>query len=356
MQYDFISIPTHQPESLSAYCHQQLEKTHPDWLRAIYTFIWEWLDNDLYITVHTSGSTGPPKEIQLEKSRMRASAKGTGEFLRLSKTASCLLCLPMHYIAGKMMVVRAIELQLELIAVEPSTQPLARIKHRVDFAAMVPNQVYASLEHLAQVDKLLIGGGPVSYELSQQLKSLPRAIYHTYGMTETITHVAMKRLNGVNPDLYFKALPHVTFSTDDRDCLVIKAPYITAEPVATRDVVQLIDEKTFEWLGRYDHVIISGGIKVMAEKLEQIIAPLIQQRFFVAGLSHEQLGQQVVLILEGKTTEEFNEQHLLEQIKSRVPKHHHPRKVIWIPAFVETSSGKVKRKETLKFVKQTEAS
>lgn len=303
-------------------------------------FLSDWLNEEEHVTVHTSGSTGAPKPIQLQKSRMAAHALMTGDYFQLQPGDKALVCLPAAYIAGKMMLVRGIVLGLDLTFVEPGSRPLANLPPQdFAFAAMVPLQVEQSLQHdktaFEKIRTVIIGGAPISPALREQLQRCSNHVYATYGMTETITHIAVQ---DVRQEEWFTPLPGVTLRQDDRDCLVIEAPAILDEPVVTNDVVE-VDQQRFRWLGRYDNVINTGGIKVHPEQVEKVLAPFITQRFFIAGWPDEQLGQIVTLFAEGEAVD-------LEALRAKVeiPKHHFPRQQKVVAKFEETESGKVKRK------------
>ncbi len=322
-------------------------------------FLLDWLDDNPTLQVHTSGSTGKPTAITLQKQHMANSALATGEFFGLQPGNSALLCLPATYIAGKMMLVRAMVLGLELDYISPSSHPLDGISKAYDFAAIVPLQLENSLDSLSQIVTLIVGGAPLSEKIQTQVQVQRTQVFETYGMTETITHIALKKLN-VAPQVTaglsqstveaktqksnFKALPNVTLSIDERNCLVINAPKITDDVVITNDVVALFSETEFEWLGRFDNVINSGGVKLFPEQIESKLAAVIPNRFFVAGLPDEKLGQKLVLIVEGTLEEE----KLLQKIRSltTLEKFEIPKKIYPIANFLQTESGKIQRHKT----------
>ena len=319
-----------------------------EWEHDLISFLKEWINDKEYITGKTSGSTGTPKTIRLSKKAMIASALRTNQFFQLQKEDNVLFCLSANYIAGKMMVVRAIVGGLNLIAVSPSSAP--DWEGAVAFAAMVPFQVQNLLaseegkKRLCSINKLLIGGSPVSDSLEKELYKLPVNAYLSYGMTETVSHVALCRIekNGTKKKIYH-ALPDVVFSTDDRDCLVIDAPYLQQEPFVTNDVVTLFSNTSFSWLGRWDNVINSGGIKFFPEEIERKIADLIEARFYITSLPHEQLGQQIVLKIESLPWSEEKRKSFLQQIASRLTKYEIPKQILFADKLEETGSGKVRR-------------
>lgn len=320
--------------------------------RAIGSFLSDWLNDTHSLEVKTSGSTGIPKSILLQKSQMVNSARATGEYFDLKAEDTALLCLSADYIAGKMMLVRAMILGLELEYAEPNSNPLVGVDKTYDFAAMVPLQLQNSLNEIEQVKTLIVGGASMSVSLKKSIQNKKTAIFETYGMTETITHVAVKKTNGLNKQSrnHFSALPNVKFQTDDRDCLLIDAPRVSDEMVLTNDIVHLVSNKEFEWLGRYDNVINSGGVKLFPEQIEAKLAAFIEQSFFVAGVKDESLGQKLVLLVEGISDAEdiltkINKIDAFERFEI-------PKSVYCFPKFVTTASGKIRRAETLKLLQR----
>jgi len=318
----------------------------------VFLFLNDWFDAADFIKVETSGSTGKPKLIQLKKSAMIASAKATGTYFGLSKKTSALLCLSTNYIAGKMMLVRALVLGWHLDMVNSSAHPLDGIKNSYDFCAMVPMQVQNSLAQLKQIKMLIIGGAPVSFNLTKALENLETSCFATYGMTETITHIAIKPLNlsaqkwRNNPiSNCFELLPNINISIDYRGCLVIDAPKICKELILTNDLVKLIDTTHFEWIGRFDCVINSGGVKISPELIEAKLAKYIPCRFFIAGLKNDYLTQKVVLVCEGET-QDFSHIPFGEILK----KYEQPKEIIFVKKFIETATQKINRNETLNFL------
>ena len=326
-------------------------------------FLKSWFSVDQKITVQTSGSTGVPKLILLNKDFVVNSAKATGSYFNLKEHTTALLCLPLKYIAGKLMLIRAITLGWELDVIESSSNPLEKVNKPYDFSAMVPLQLENSLFKLHLIKKLIVGGGLVSKELEYKIQHLSTAIFATYGMTETITHIAVKKLNkhmllkeGVKNNsfsdkninslkdasinAFYQILPDVTIYKDKRDCLVIDAPKVSDEIIFTNDVVQLISDNEFEWLGRFDNVINSGGIKLYPEKIEEKFSNIIMNRFFVSGIPDEKLGEKLVLIIEGK-------KQVIKYKNLGLSKFETPKKVYFLEQFVETETKKIQRKKTL---------
>lgn len=318
---------------------------------ASFSFLNEWFNKNDFIIVKTSGSTGTPKEITLKKEQMMASALATGTYFNCLEGTKALICLSADFIAGKMMWVRALTLGWDVYLSPATGNPLENTEMEFDFSAMVPLQLAQSLQQLHRVKKLIVGGAAVSVSLQEKLQDLPTHVFATYGMTETITHIAVKKLNHNHGKFsYFEALPNVELSLDQRDCLVIKAPEISKAVILTNDVVKLHSENTFEWIGRYDSIINSGGFKLVPEAIERKLQPVISQRFFISSLPDEKLGQRAVLLIE--SSEEIA---LLEKIKNstNLNKFEIPKEVYFISKFTETASSKIDKHATLELIKRT---
>lgn len=315
-------------------------------------FLLDWLNDKDYVVVQTSGSTGTPKKIRIRKQAMVNSARTTGKFFDLPPATTALHCLPVNYIAGKMMLVRAMVLGWHIDLVPPKANPLDQIFKIYDFCAMTPFQLDNSLSRLHLIKKLIVGGGAVSATLQDLVRGIETEVYETYGMTETVSHIAARQINikKKNQDpVPFSVLPNVDISTDDRGCLVIDAPLLSDETLVTNDVVEKLSEKTFILKGRYDNVINSGGIKLHPEEIEAKLAPVIAHRFFVTSLPDPALGEKLVLMVES----EFSETalHNLErEIKSchNLGEYERPKKIYFVEKFEETPNGKIHRVNTLK--------
>jgi O-succinylbenzoic acid--CoA ligase len=315
----------------------------------------EWLEGRSVFCIKTSGSTGAPKVIEIRREQMIASAKKTIKALDLQHGMTSLVCLDVNYIAGTMMVVRSMVAGMNMIVVEPKSDPLEDISDLpIDFAALVPYQLDAilgSAHQLRNVKKIILGGAPASPDLLDKIRRIKHTtLYATFGMTETLSHIALQRLNGGDPQDCFHTLDGIDISLDDRGCLVIKADYLDSS-VVTNDLVELIDDRSFRWLGRYDNVINSGGVKVIPEKVEQAIGEWLSSngfdnRFFVTGTPNNQLGTQVVLVVEGWIFKE-TEDKLLTGLKEVLSKYEVPKKVVYTNAFAHTPTGKINRKVSL---------
>jgi O-succinylbenzoic acid--CoA ligase len=343
--------------------------TEDDLLQVAYNFIKEgelyeqeignfllyWLDYKDTLEVKTSGSTGIPKVIKIEKQAMVNSALATGAFFNLKPGDKALHCLPTQFIAGKMMLVRAIILGLEIDLVEPTSHPKFHPNKNYHFCAMIPMQLQNTYQNCHTIKTIIIGGASVSTTLKNTIQGMNSNVYETYGMTETVTHIALKKLNNLAPLLggmaqqsiqsHFKLLPNIAISKDKRDCLVINAPKLSEDEIITNDMVKIYSETEFEWLGRFDNVINSGGIKLYPEQIEAKLQNKIPQRFFIASKPDETLGDQLILVLESDTN------NLAASTYSDLEKYEKPKEIYTVKQFIQTSSGKIQRKKTLELIK-----
>jgi o-succinylbenzoate---CoA ligase len=302
-------------------------------------FLLDWFDDKSYIELQTSGTTGIPKIIKIEKQAMLDSALATGDFFGLRPGDTMLHCLPTNYVAGKMMFVRSFILGLDMEFVNPTSDPLKNNDKEYDFCAMVPLQAKNSLEQLkaGKIKKLIIGGVKVHKALEEELVKLPMEIYETYGMTETITHIAAKKIGEKD----FTVLPNVTVSVNEQDCLVINAKNISDELIVTNDIVDLVSDTQFSWKGRIDNIINSGGVKLMPETIEDKLSTLIPRRYFVYGQEDQILGEKAVLFVEGAPME------IEESVFNVLEKFEKPKEIVFIPKFKETVTGKLLRNESI---------
>lgn len=310
------------------------------------TFLKEWLNHNTTISSSTSGSTGKPKRIELLKSAVLKSAELTCSYFNLKKDDKVLLCLPTNFIAGKLMLIRALYAEMNIISVPPSRNPLKENKHTFDFAAMTPMQVKTILqenpEQLNKIRTLIIGGAPVDEHLENKLKQFTTNCFATFGMTETITHIAVRK---INKDKHYTALPTITFEKTKDNCLIINAPHLPQPKLITNDKIELIAKNKFIWKGRKDNVINSGGIKIQAEVLEKKIAEIIpHNRLFITTEPDELLGNKIILIIESESPFTINFENL--------DKYETPKKIYWTAQFEETETGKIKRIKTLDQIEQ----
>ena len=323
-------------------------------------FLSEWNNDSDRVLVHTSGSTGKPKPMMVEKKRMLNSARITCDFLGLKPGDSALLCMSLDYIAGKMVVVRSIERHLHLISVSPSGHPLKDIDLKdvngeITFAAMVPMQVYNTLqvpeerERLTHIRHLIIGGGAIDASLEKELQALPGniAIWSTYGMTETLSHIALRRINGAEASEWYQPFDSVKISQTEEGCLVIDAPLVCAETLVTNDIVEIesyiynkVEKLRFRIKGRKDNVVCSGGIKIQIEEVEEFLKPHLEKPFMLAKKKDEKFGEIAVLLSENKEikTVEATVRRLLSDYKYWIP-----REFRYVEHLPLTETGKPKR-------------
>lgn len=325
--------------------------TEPDnsWHNSIYYFLKNWLDETDFILANTSGSTGKPKTIMLSKQSMMNSAKMTNQFFGLTDKSTALLCLPASYIAGKMMIVRALEGGFNLITVEPAANPFDNIETTIDFAAITPYQLFHSIESLKKnhVAKIIVGGSPVTSKLENSCQEIPTELYETYGMTETCSHIALRRFNGNEKPDYFSILPGITIRTDERGCLVVRAPHLLEDEIITNDIVEMHAHTAFKWLGRADSVINTGGVKVHPEQIERKLQNGIPFNYFITSLPDEILENKVVLVIESKAYDGQEENQLKEILDRLLEKYENPKQILYQSPFIYSAGNKVLRKETL---------
>ena len=318
----------------------------PEWKKEIFTFLNWCFSSDLYLIQKTSGSTGDPKEIKLTRKVLLASANATITFFNLPRKSAALLCIPARFIGGKMMLTRAIIGEWSLNCIAPKSDLNSALQQEVmyEFSAMIPIQVQNLLKHnairLAKVKNLIIGGAAVSLELENELCNANINAYSTYGMTETASHVALKKLDRKSN---FRALNGISFSADHENRLIIASDRIPISPLLTNDVVELHSETSFKWLGRFDNVINSGGVKIFTEELERTIAPLLAEKFYISKKLHPELGETPVLVINCEKWEDEKISSFLAVLKEKVPSYWNPQKILFSSNFHKTDSGKIKR-------------
>ena len=315
-------------------------------------FLEEWNSDSPYVEVKTSGSTGEPKRMLVEKQRMRASARITCDFLGLKAGDTALLCMPLDYIAGKMMVVRAIERDLKLVVVEPSGHPLVKQRDGFTFAAMVPMQVYNSLqvpeerERLKQIKHLIIGGGAIDEAMAEELKTFLNHVWSTYGMTETLSHIALRRLSGPEASEWYTPFPSVSVSLNEEGCLVIDAPEVCKERLVTNDIAELsTDNQSFRILGRKDNVICSGGIKIQAEEVERMLKSHLRVPYLLSKRPDKKFGEVVVLLTEGDV------EKAKKVCEAVLPKYQRPKVYIHVSEIPLTETKKPARRQAEELAK-----
>jgi O-succinylbenzoic acid--CoA ligase len=321
--------------------------SQPEVISDVTHFINSWSLDSFQLKVQTSGSTGNPKTLFFTKEQVQASALRTLEHFGIMENQVALLCLSPSTIAGKMMLARSVVGNLQLIAATPHSNPLDSLTEDVDFVALVPYQLNEILsknpEKLSAIKTILVGGAPVSQELENKLKKHHLTVYHTFGMTETLSHFAVRKM-GSNGDKCYRALNGVKFYTIE-DELVVDDELLGIFKLKTGELVDSVTSETFNWLGRKDFLINSGGLSIQPEVIERALSEYIHSPFFVAGLPHPELGEQITLIMEG--TNEFSIEEVCQHISI---KYHRPRKIIYLPRFIYTKNGKLNRKMTLALI------
>lgn len=324
---------------------------------AAYSFVRKWYGDGEFFEQQTSGSTGIPKTILIARKSMVASAKLTQQALNLKAHETALLCLDPNYIAGKMMMVRAFVTGMKLLAVDPSLNPFEKhVSHLpIDFTALVPAQLTKILQsdfrsRLNEIKNIIIGGASLSEQTIEMVSEFRGRMFATYGMTETVSHIALQSINGPSASEYFKVLPGVKINTDERGCLQIKAPFLNEE-ITTNDIVEIKNPTEFKWLGRSDNVINSGGVKIIPEKLEAQIQNVfntmqIPNRYIVSSIPDPQFGNKLVLLVEGNMP--IAAERIRSALQEVLPPYHVPKQILVDATLIMTENGKINRLETKK--------
>lgn len=337
---------------------QQILNTHPESLSekefvALFYFLHEWFNDSPTLTIHTSGSTGTPKEIEVEKELMINSAVATCLFLELKPGDTALLCMPLDYIAGKMMVVRALVANLSLIITETSGHPLQNIYFPCTFAAMVPLQIYNTLRDkgerwlLGQIKHIIIGGGAINKEIETELKEMSGHFWSSYGMTETLSHIALRRLNGLYASAYYTPFEDVSLSLSTDNTLIINAPRVCRKPLTTNDIATIKPDGTFRIIGRSDNVINSGGIKIQIEEIEEKLRPVLRQSYAITSRPNQKFGQEIVLLLQ-KSDKSPTPKEIEKKLEEILPAYWRPKQIIYVEEIPHTDNGKINRNNAKK--------
>jgi o-succinylbenzoate---CoA ligase len=358
MGYPFTSIWINgRPAKIEDIIRQKVKGRTP-FEETTFEFISQWFLDVENFTIHTSGSTGEPKKISVSRAQMIQSATLSQGAIGFKRDDTALLCIDTKFIGGKMMLVRALHTGMRIIAVDPGSLPLHKVPVDVcvNFAAVVPYQVRATLDTghshiLNNLDNVIIGGAPLDQRTIDQLQVFQCNCCATYGMTETLSHVALRRLNGPQKQEYFETLPGVKYSLDERGCLVLNVPFLK-EAIVTNDIAESKSPTQFRWIGRWDNVINSGGVKVMPERIEAALEKIfnsrnIQNRFFVEGVPDQRLGSRVTLVIEGSAELHSIIEPALVDLQGHFSPYEIPKQIVFAPSFVLTESGKVNRKQTL---------
>lgn len=318
----------------------------PAWEHSIWAFIHDFLDPQRdYFETATSGSTGAPKMITIQKKHAVSSAKNTIDYFGLKPLDTVHLCMNCRYIGAKMMIVRALVGQLKLTYSEPLSNALSLIKHPVDFCAAVPLQTYSLFETQPTGNKnikvLIIGGGVLQKRMSDLASTHTTMYYQTFGMTETISHIAVKRIYPAMSYYECVGTNCIDMNTLDSS-LIIHAPQLGIESLKTNDIIAFKDNKHFDWIGRKDNIINSGGIKINPEQIEALLEGVFDVPFYISSQPDDRLGQKVVLYIE--STIPIDEEEIIHRLKEYLPKYHAPQQIIVESAFSYTTTGKLIRK------------
>lgn len=352
-----FSIPfnTLTGQAIATLAAAQLGCNLQDWEKDIWQLIANWYNPAVTeFTVFTSGSTGAPKQITHTRQAMLYSAAATCHALMLKSGDNALLCLPANKIAGIMMIVRSLHTGMVLHCNKPSATPLQDIPDNtiINFAAFTPMQLhsaknnYQHFRRAEQIDKIILGGENISAEMLQLVTRLQNEVYHTFGMTETVSHIALKKLNGKNRDIHYRVLEGIKISTGDGNRLIIEAPDLGQPHLVTNDIVKRISETEFDWLGRTDNVINSGGVKVYPEEIEQTLQAYIEPAFFIGAVKDERTGEKLVLAIEMAELSPKDKAELVDVLQ-QFDSIKRPKTLLLYQRFARTANGKIKRKETL---------
>ncbi|GBU08187.1 O-succinylbenzoic acid--CoA ligase [Bacteroidales bacterium] len=321
--------------------HQLTPPLGGDVYAALFAFLVEWFDSSKTMVGYTSGSTGQAKEIALNKESMRESARQTCSFLDLKAGDKALLCLPLKYIAGKMMVARSLVAGLDLYCVDSSGHPLKHHDISFDFAAMIPLQVYNSLSNnierkqLASIKNLIIGGASIDADLETAIKNFPNRVFSTYGMCETLSHIALRQLNGSKASANYTPFASVAISLSDDSCLIIDAPLLCNKVLKTNDIAIINADGSFRIVGRKDNIINTGGIKIQIEEVEALIGPLFKKAFAISYVPDKKFGQVLVLLAQEEVDRDL--------LKGLLPAYHFPKKIFLVDTIPTTENGKIDR-------------
>ena len=324
-------------------------------------FIHQWLNGADSFPIRTSGSTGPAKELLLGREQMRKSAQLTGGFFSFLPGMKSLVCLNTLYIAGMMMLVRSMEYDMAMTVTEPTSDPLKSFPSDAvfDFAAFVPLQLEAILQNpksstiLDRMRVVLVGGAPLSSALAEKLRDVKASIFQTYGMTETVSHIALRRVSGEKTEDFYTVLPETVIDLDERGCLTISSPVTNDEKVITNDLAEILSPQTFRWLGRIDRVINSGGVKINLEEAERKTAEALEQAgktlsFFLHPIDDERFGQASAFVAEAEMLKDADIAFLNQLLKAFLHPYEIPRAFYFIREFLRTPTGKIDRPTSFK--------
>jgi O-succinylbenzoic acid--CoA ligase len=322
------------------------EKSSGHFEKSIFDFLKQWFSDEDHIIQKTSGTTGKPREIKLSKNLMAFSAMNTGNFFRLQGNDKCFLCLPADHIAGKMMLVRSIVHHLDLWYEEPSARPIPDQQYA--FSAMTPMQVENIIaddkKALNNIKTLIIGGAPVGKNLLNIIQDVESEIWETYGMTETASHIALRKLNGHDRSDHFTVLDGISIKTNHQSQLIVSIEAMNILDLVTNDIAELYGDTEFRWLGRTDNVINSGGKKLQAEEIEKKLKSVFTQEFFIFPIKHPVYHEVPAIVFESSP---FDPGDVFVKI---LEKYEIPSKVFFVDKFIRTASNKINRNSTISMI------
>lgn len=311
-------------------------------------FFDEWNNSSKFINLESSATTGRSKIIKAKKKHLIQSAKKTGNLLNLKPYDSAICCLPVKYIAGKMMIIRSLVLNLKLYYINPSSHPIEKLNKNIDFCAMNSIQAANSINKISLIKNLLIGGGIISKKIQNKLFSFKNNIYEVFSMTETYSHFAVKKISQYTKSNYFKLLKGFSIKKDQRNCLIIKTPYFN-RPIITNDIVKIKNNNLFRFLGRFDFLINSGGIKLCPEEIERKIYEYfdINYVFIISSIFDDKLGEKLILIIESDHINDLTKKNLIKMFQKKLSKYEVPKDILTIKKFKRTNTGKIIRKNLI---------
>ncbi len=328
---------------------KEFESSEEPWLKDIFSFLSDWVDESEIIRVKTSGSTGIPKNIEVKKSTMIFSAKQSSDYFQFRTNEKWLLCVPASFIGGQMFLVRAILSGAEVFAMDPKID--LHLENEYDFASMIPMQVEKYIHSSHQIKKILIGGAAIPPKLESELRKIDHTqFFASYGMTETVSHVALRKVNGDGNSEYFSGFKNILLGTDERGCLTIYHKNYSENVLVTNDLVEFDSQGRFRVIGRADNIINSGGLKIIPEEIEKKISEIISQRIMVIGIPDESTGEKPILLIEGEKLDVSTLLILKSHLSENFDKKKAPKEIIFIDCFEETESGKLDRKKRRKFI------
>ncbi len=348
-----LEISKSEKLDISNFYKEKMISSTENWLKEIYSFLLQWLDESETIETKTSGSTGGPKTIYIKKSTLLFSAKQTTDYFNFKSSENWLLCLPAQFIGGRMMIIRAILNQVGLFAVEPKID-LTFLKGEFDFAAMIPLQVEKYLTGDFKIKKIIIGGTSVPKLLEDKLKlETDTHYYSTYGMTETVSHIALRKINGADSSDYYFPLKNILVGKDERGCLTVYHKNYSDHVIISNDLVEFNPQNEFKIIGRWDNIINSGGLKIIPEEIEKVISSFIPNRILVGGLPDDGLGEKLVLFIEGNKWDNATLSLFTKALNDHLEKNKTPKEIIFVDSFIETGNGKINRKATKELFKES---